>query len=301
MAKDTSKSNPADQPDEILLASNEGAFYDESQVLRQHQVVLMYLQSVLARPDVTQYDWLDVGCGQGQIFVNMEEALGSDLRGKLASFLVDKEASYLRHAKAKANTLGLRRITTATTDLVALSQVFPERPDFDLITLLNTCHEVSPRPLAQLLVDVLLRLSPNGHFIAYDMEMQPERELELGAVNWTKREIADIFDAMFSAIGEPTYRPSIAQWPHASCTCWSLQFDRAHVTPTNQDIAQRREEAIRLTVNRISQLLQEKLLTCQELLTTFKEQRPENREDKVSQIRALYDYWALTQAIATIQ
>ena len=76
------------------------AVLDEDKLLSQHQAALTLLQHRLADPDVARFSWLDLACGKGQIFSQLESNLSPKLRSKIFYYGYDPNSEEVRRAGA---------------------------------------------------------------------------------------------------------------------------------------------------------------------------------------------------------
>jgi len=251
------------------------------------------LQAILADPSVVRVDWLDLACGRGQIVVALEENLSAAARAKIVYHAFDAEQKYLREAEKTALRLGLAGVHVKLGDVRDFNSL-AGNSSYDFVTFTNTAHEVRPAILAELLVDVVLSLTPHGCLFMYDMEfVNPP---ELGAIPWSSAEFVALATTLVSEFGATTYEPAIGRWRHSSTVGWNVQIHRHHLSISDDDARARRDQAVVALRDKMNGLLHAKLAACSESLesiTRFGVETPDEEQEKV---RQLYNFWSLKRA-----
>jgi SAM-dependent methyltransferase len=267
-------------------------------ILAQHQAAVTLLQGRLSTPTGTPVNWLDLACGRGQIVSFLRANLSDSARGRLSYSGFDIDHKYVRQAEKLTNELGLLSKTFQIGPLSQFSQLFPTNQRFDFITLTNTVHEVGPTDLATVLVDAVLRLSPEGTLFIYDMEVLPEPEL--GAVPWRREEAEAIVWEVLSALGSHGYHPEVGQWHHRSCTAWNAHLHRQHLGVNATQALHARTSAITSVSAKIKLLLEVKAKRCVDALEGLTRFGAETQAEEQSRIRWLYENWAVQRALGVL-
>ena len=165
---------------------------------------------------------------------------------------------------------------------------------FDLVTLVNTVHELEASTLPRLLLEGISRLSPSGIFYAYDMQaLDPS---ELGAVTWSHAEVREIVDCILGQIGSANYRPHVARWRHSKSDGWSVEVQRRLLSITPADLAALTPGALADAGAKVSELVDRKYSICKAVLDSIMEGGGRQPNELETKERALYDFYALTRA-----
>lgn len=265
---------------------------DGGRVYAQHQAILTVVHLLLDGTSAAEYRWLDLASGKGQIIAHLDKHLDESARRKISYYAFDAKDDYLKIVEGRAEPLLLNSVHTKVGELSDIGDHY--RTDtFNLITLINAVHELRPRSLATVLTESLLRLEPDGLLFLYDMESLPPKELELGAITWTKPEIQEILATLMESLGVPSYRPSVGQWPHRTCNGWHVQIRRSAMDCTTEAIRANAQTGIERTNDKVRELLLRKMEQCEGLLRSITRQGEEVPEEEGQKLRYLYDFWAL--------
>ena len=271
------------------------AVYDRRRQLAQHQAALTLLQSALSDPQLHEYHWLDLACGKGQIILHIQENLPAEARAKIVYSGFDIDNEYLRYAERTAEACGFKRVQIDVGRLQDFASALQEDDRFDFITLTNTLHEIRPFILPPVLFDCVRRLSPTGSLFVYDMERLPVPEL--GAITWTRLEMAQVISALCHEIGALDYVPAVGRWRHTSCFGWNVQLQRSHFAVDYGALENFRSSACATMKATISRLLTAKLGACKKTLDGLTRFGPETGDEDSDATRQLYDYWSLTREL----
>lgn len=267
------------------------AYLNKERLLAQHQAALSILQGKLDNPKVTEFSWLDLGCGKGQIIINLEYNIGDAARAKIVYSAYDIKDEHLAITTKKAETLKFKSTNGKVGDISDFPSLFPIDGKFDFITLTNSIHEFSPLLIPNILFESLIRLTPTGLLFVYDMESLPT--LELGAITWTREEIHELSNSFLKNIGVAEYFPTPGKWHHSSCDGWNLQINREYINISDEDLLKVKDDAIVKTQHQIIDLLRRKMNACEQSLESITKHGAETEdEDKLKQ-KLLYDFWAL--------
>lgn len=279
------------------VLADSSAVLDQDRLLAQHQAALTLIQRLLQNPNVSEFTWLDLACGRGQIIVHLEHNLSQTSRSKIHYHIYDVKASYVNDTRRRADSLGLKSIVPVTSQLAKMPDHYPATEKFDFITFTNTVHELAPLQVATSLVDCVLRLKPNGSLFVYDFETFPDSLHELGAIAWTRAEVQELIKAMLTAFGVTNYQPEVGQWKHKSCFGWNINLEREHFGSAHADLVSKRDSAITALKECMMKLLQRKLLECRQMLESFTEEGTETAGEEQEKVGALYNFWALSRII----
>lgn len=277
----------------MAIIKDSEAYLNKERLLAQHQAALSILQGKLDNPKVSDFSWLDLGCGKGQIIINLEYNIGDTARAKVSYSAFDIKEEHLSITLKKAETLKFKVASGKVGDILDFPKLFELNNKFDFITLTNSIHEFSPFVIPHILFECLIRLTTNGLLFVYDMESLPS--LELGAVTWTREEIHELSNAFLINLGIKDYFPTPGKWRHSSCDGWNLQINRDYISISDEDLLKIKDEAIEKTKIQIVDILKRKLSECEKSLESITMYRAETEdEDKLKQ-KLLYDFWSLTR------
>ncbi|MCY1067940.1 class I SAM-dependent methyltransferase [Nannocystis sp. RBIL2] len=283
----------------MSIIADSTAYLDRARILPHHQAALTLLQALLADPKVLKLRWLDLACGRGQVLAALERNLSALARNKIVYHGYDGAQEFARATEKLASALGFSGYQVEVGDLINFPKLYESNIDFDFISFTNTVHEVAPDKLAQLLVDCISRLAPQGCLFIYDMErLDPP---ELGAVPWSQTEVSVILQALFAALEVREYSPEVAHWSHRSTGAWSAQVRRNHLDLPSSELHARRNAAISSTAKTIRHLMTERLFRCVAALESLTRYGAETEDEGAERQRLLYEHWALTRAIGVGQ
>ena len=277
------------------------AILDESKLLVQHQAALTLIQSILDNPELEKFRWLDLGCGKGQIIVNLDKNLNSNAISKIHYTGYDVKNEYLMITEKKANSLGIKSVDMKTGEISSFSSLVHESTKFDFITLTNTIHEFDPKVLSELFYELIVRLDENGCLFIYDMETLPDSKLELGAIPWKKEEMSEIFESFLKGIGIESYIPQLGKWSHNTCNGWNVNIQKRYFKVDNSTLKANHDKAITSTTKVLKEKLLQKYEECKNLLESITKYGQEVPNDEREKNRCLYDFWALSRAMEALK
>lgn len=275
------------------MINDSDAYLNKDRLLAQHQAALSLLQGKLDKPGLTDLIWLDLGCGKGQIIVNLELNIGDDARTKISYSAFDIIEEHLSITLKKAESLKFKSSKGKIGDISDFPNLFPAENKYDFITLTNSIHEFSPLVIPDILFESILRLSPTGLLFVYDMESLPT--LELGAITWTREEIHELLQSFFKHFEIIDYSPTPGRWNHSSCFGWNIQLNREYIKSTDDELIKRKDEAIENTKKDILAILKRKLEECEKTLESITKHGAETDEEEKSKQKLLYDFWSLNR------
>lgn len=271
------------------------AVLDPDRLLSQHQAALTLLQQRLADPAVAKFLWLDLACGKGQIFSQLDSNLSAALRSKIVYIGYDLNVDYGRITESRAKQLAFQYAKVLVGELPYFPQMVDENLTFDFVTLTNTIHEIEPDKLAAILFDAIARLRNDGLLFVYDMEQLPSPEL--GAVPWKSSEIETVVGVLLSTMGVRNYVPPVGHWKHKTVGGWNLQIQYGHIVHEAPDFRRRRAEVVAAVSAKIRDILQNRLRTCAEALQSLTRYGSTTGTEREQEIAGLYEFWALQRAL----
>lgn len=277
----------------MAVINDSDAYLNKDRLLAQHQAALSLLQGKLDRPGLTDLIWLDLGCGKGQIIVNLEHNIGDDARTKISYSAFDIIEEHLSITLKKAESLKFKSSNGKIGDISDFPNLFPVENKYDFITLTNSIHEFSPLLIPDILFESIVRLSSTGLLFVYDMESLPS--LELGAITWTREEIHELLKSFFKNFDIQGYSPTPGRWNHSSCFGWNIQLSREYINLTDEELIKRKDKAIELTKQDIVTILKRKLDECEKSLESITKHGAETDEEEKSKQKLLYDFWSLNR------
>jgi len=277
----------------MAVINDSDAYLNKDRLLAQHQAALSLLQGKLDKPGLTDLIWLDLGCGKGQIIVNLEHNIGDDARTKISYSAFDIIEEHLSITLKKAESLKFKNSNGKIGDISDFPNLFPVGNKYDFITLTNSIHEFSPLLIPDILFESIVRLSSTGLLFVYDMESLPS--LELGAITWTREEIHELLKSFFKHFDIQGYSPTPGRWNHSSCFGWNIQLSREYINVTDEELTVKKVLAIELTKQDIVTILKRKLDECEKSLESITKHGAETDEEEKSKQKLLYDFWSLNR------
>tara|TARA_R110001599_G_scaffold91528_1_gene240501 strand:- start:1053 stop:1898 length:846 start_codon:yes stop_codon:yes gene_type:complete len=268
------------------------AILEKERLFAQHQAALTILQGLIDVPGLTSFEWLDVGCGKGQIIINLDDNLGDDSLKKISYNGFDIKDDFLSIAIRKAEALGLKKSKGQVGDIGNFGTLHNTNQKFDFITITNSIHELSPLEIPVILFDCIIRLNENGILFIYDMESLPFQEL--GAITWTREEIHEVLKVFLKEIGTK-YNPTPGKWKHKSCNGWNIQLNRSHFKIDNETLLENRAAIIKNTQEQVLSTLSQKLKNCKASLESITKYGAETEEEENLKQKHLYDFWAINR------
>jgi SAM-dependent methyltransferase len=229
-----------------------------NRVFPQHQAAITLLGQILADPNIQQIDWLDVGCGKGQILAQLDDNIpNKDARARISYCGYDLENSYSKAVEKKANELGLRSVEVTIGEMQHFANIFPVERKFLFVSFTNTIHELNPRFLPSLVINLILRLAPEGILYIYDMESLSKPEL--GAVTWDGNDFKTLLILIFEQYGCAIPLLTVQRWNHSSCSGWSVSINRKHLGITDDLVANKMQEVIASAADKVNVILGQKI------------------------------------------
>lgn len=278
----------------MALIADSDAVLDVGRILPQHQAALTLLNTRLQDPDVTEFSWLDLACGRGQIIAQLLENLTPGNRKKLTYVGFDINVDHTRSAEQLASKLALRKYEFHQGDLSRFADIISDPQKFDFITCTNTAHEVEPIAFTKIILDSILRLSETGELFVYDMESLTEPEL--GALPWNAKEISSISKVIFDIL-EPRFEVQPSTWSHRNVKGWNATIPRKFIKKKDSEILEIKPQIMEKLKIAVQKILKERFEECNKVLDAFCRfgaATPAEEQDKLS---ALYKFWALHRAI----
>lgn len=274
--------------------SDSSAILEKKRLLPQHQAALTLIQGQVVKPNITNFSWLDLCCGKGQIIINLEDNFAENLRQKIEYHIQDINEEYLKVTQKNAEELKFKKVESYTTDIYKFSNVVPVATKHDFITIINAVHEISPEFLPELIYENLIRLSPIGTLYIYDMEtINP---LELGAITWTREEIQELVNTILLNITVENYQPNANRWHHSTCNAWSFEIQKEFLIET-AEIEKVKSDIIERAQEKVTELLKRKLSSCNLALESYTKYGTETQEDEQKRTQMLFDFYSLNRIL----
>jgi AAA domain/UvrD-like helicase C-terminal domain len=264
-------------------------------VLAQHHTAITLLGQLLVDPKANTIDWLDLGSGKGQILAQLHQNISdAGMRSKIGYYGYDLKNEHCQAVEKLAKGLGFRCVDVKTGEMTYFSAVFPIEQKFSFVSFTNTIHELHPRLIASLIIDIILRLAPNGILYIYDMEMLPEPEL--GAVPWDSEDLKRLLASIVEQLGCKTSPLNIQKWQHSSCPCWSVSFQRNHLEVSNDFIISKLGDILTTSAEVIDAILVNRLHKISEALEYLTKYGSDG-DGNDKRIHLLHEFYSLTRVI----
>ena len=270
------------------------AVQDSRRILTQHQSALTLINGRLQNPTISEFQWLDLACGKGQIISQLAENISDRNRKKLSYYGYDINVDHTRTAERMADNLELSSFEFLHGDLSNFSNIIASEKRFDFITCTNTAHEIQRGAFASTLLDSLVRLSTNGELYIYDMESLTKPEL--GALPWRSSEIGELLNLAFEVLGTD-FRVHPSTWSHSSCKGWTVTIQREYIGKTDQEIIDCRSKISETLDNEIGKVLESRYFECNKILESYCRYGTETADDATAKASALYEFWAIHRAM----
>ena len=275
---------------------NSKAYYNPSINLTQHQSALTLLQTSLENPKLSEYHWLDLACGKGQIIALLRENIPDEvLRSKIAYYPYDINNDYIKQVEKTAKTLNLCSCKPTTSEIAHFPQIHHKSQKYDFISFTNTIHELKPQVISTILFECVIRLASEGSMYVYDME-QLTSGPELGAIPWQAVEMKEVFEIFLQSLGITQYSPTPQRWIHSTCSGWSIHIQRKYIEIDEQKMEEVREDTINKTATCMAGILTQKLNICKQALESLTTCGTTTKEEEQNKMQLLYDFWALSRA-----
>lgn len=275
---------------------NSKAYYNPLINLTQHQSALTLLHSSLENPKLSEYHWLDLACGKGQIITLLRENIpDEEMRSKIAYYPYDINNDYIKQVERTAKTLNLGSCEPTTSEIAHFPKIYGKSQKFDFISFTNTVHELKPQAISTILFECVIRLASEGSMYVYDMEGLTSGP-ELGAIPWQAAEMKEVLETFFLSLGITQYSPTPQRWIHSTCSGWSIHIQRKYIEIEEQKMEAAREHTINEMATRMASLLTQKLNLCKKALESLTTCGTTTREEEQNKMQLLYDFWALSRA-----
>jgi len=268
----------------------------QTAVLSQHQTALTLLGNLVSGPDHVKVGWLDLACGKGQIIAQLEQNIPEPgHRAKIDYYAYDIDNGHARTTQKLAAALQFGQVVVNTGEINNFEHVFPPDQKFSFITFTNTVHELSPRIIPSLLLQLIVRLKDDGVLYVYDMEQITP--LELGALPWLAADMRTLMTNLFHALGCAALSPNVQGWTHHSRSGWSFTLQRQHLQITEEKLVSLSPHALEgaeATVRAILSARLQATVAALETLTTYKS---DNANEADERARLLHDFWSLKRTL----
>lgn len=279
-----------------MPAINESsAIYLPNRMLSQHQAVLTLIKSRIESPELNKLNWLDLACGQGQIIANCEYIFSPECCRKIEYTCVDAIQKYCLQAELIARKVfyDAKPIVCDIDKCFELKEL--KEKFFDIITLTNSVHEMTPQQIANIFVTSISKLKQEGLMFIYDMESL--QNPELGAIPWEGKDIEKVFHDVFRAAGVSAYFPTVAIWPHKTCKGWNIQIERKYLKIPQRTLESKRVQMLDVASKGIQDILERKLIKIHRALSSAARYGLDVGEEQKEIVELLYEYWAISRAL----
>lgn len=277
----------------MVLADSDAA--SDPKVWSQHQAAITLLQDLVADPAVEAIGWLDLACGRGQILQTLDEQISTAGRSLIAYSGFDVSVEYATQAHKVAERLGFSKVGIEIGEMDSFGQLVSADRRFDFITVTNLAHELSIASFANLLVELVTRLSPVGVLYVYDMERLPTPEL--GALPLGRSEVLRLLVAGIGPMTDASYTPQVARWMHSRLSGWSFSIKRSHLGIDDAVLRERAPEGLSRMKDAAADLLRDRLRTCELALGDLTRYGSATAEETGDRERLLHEFWALHRQI----
>ncbi len=275
--------------------SDSSAVREAERALPQHQTAVALLQRWLADPGI-RVRWLDLACGKGQILGSLDENLSPSARARIEFWGFDANQDFVRETERLARSANFGRTTCLVGELSGFATALAgDGARFDFITATNVVHELRPVDIAPILVDCVLQLAETGTLFVCDVETISPREL--GAVAWSRSDIAAVVNRMLDEFGASTYRPEFGLWHHRTSDWWGVQIEPRHMGNDLEAWRAKRADVIGAVRGEIRAQLRRRLDRCEKALSTLTDCAPETGAEEDYKVKLLFELWAVSYAL----
>lgn len=276
------------------IADSSAVLFPNRVLVQHHTAITLLTTNLAARQSGDPLEWLDLGCGRGQIIAHLDDTLpDSNLRSRIHYSGYDVDNAYTREAEKKAASLNLGAATIIVGQLDHFSQIMTVDRQFSFVTFTNVIHELPPVLAGSLLLELIARLKSDGKLYIYDMETLPEPEL--GAVPWDANDVRRLWSFMYKELGATASPPMVPRWPHSSCFGWSVDFDRAKLDVDDEQFKRLLPELKPKTSSFIAELFKEKLARTIGELEEITKYGGQTGGEQKRKMNLLFDYWSLSR------
>lgn len=278
----------------MSVINDSSAIVDGNRILTQHQAALTLLQSKLQNPSISVLSWLDLACGKGQIVSQLEDNISQSLRSKISYCGYDVKIDYTRIAEKKVESCELNEFKFKHGELSDYPTLIDNSETFDFITFTNTAHEISPTSFSVIIYESILRLTDEGELFIYDMESLTSPEL--GALPWTVEEIKDLISTLLKEMGS-SFEAHPNSWQHSQVKGWTLTIPKKYLGVSDDTLNDVKDKVINAVNTKIKEIIEKRFIRCQKLLTSLCKYGSETGSEENEKVSALYEFWALYQAM----
>ncbi|MCH5296701.1 MAG: methyltransferase domain-containing protein [Ruminococcus sp.] len=278
----------------MSVIGDSSAVFELNRMLPQHQAAITLINTIIQNPNIKEFDWLDLACGKGQIISQLNENLTLAHRRKIVYHGYDINADYSKMVTRIAKDLQFKDYSVAIGDLAMFQNIVSDQNKFDFITCTNVTHEIHPQKFFEVIIGAIKRLSEKGHLFLYDMESLTNPEL--GALPLKASEVGFLIEVILKTAGSE-FKASPSTWSHRTCKGWSIVINREFLGIDNEDLEKQGKEIIKNLHDTINSMLNKKLDECKQVLNSYTDYGTETGEDEAQKISALYEFWALHNAL----
>ncbi|SHN26146.1 methyltransferase domain-containing protein [Mucilaginibacter sp. OK098] len=192
-------------------------FEQNSRSLVQDSSLKTIIQTWIAETGQNTLNWLDICCGDGRILIEIAQGF-PDLQINFHGLELERNIA----KRAEINAASLKNVTHNQIKIGELSLLQNSFTDlkFDLITNINSIHELGIPEISYLILESFKKLEKkNGYLFLFDLCSLPYDEPEPGAVPWDYPEacsffnkLSEIFDIPKENLKPNHHRSTIGAW-----------------------------------------------------------------------------------------
>lgn len=264
-------------------------------LLPQHQAAISLIVGKLESPKVTEFTWFDLCCGKGQILSQLKGNISAKNVSKIHFKAFDINNEDIRVNEQIGKSVGFKSYDSKVGEINDFSTLIPESEKKDFITCINSFHEIDPILIPKILLESLVRLSPEGVLFIYDMEDLVDQEL--GAITWNRTEIFEIVNGLMAAINVTDYSPEPQGWPHAKTNGWSIQVHRNNISESLEFNSEQKDKIFKELEELVFMILERKKKFAIEALESLTDSNSDTKSEEGLQVKFLYEFWAVNRIL----
>jgi hypothetical protein len=287
----------------------------------------------LAEPQ-TQYSWLDVACGIGNVlhhvrnilkekfpllffliklFLLGKEKVWKERANALYYFGFDLDYNHVRECQIVGDRMGLH-VEAQTGQLEQLTNVYGSRR-FDMVSLINALHELPMRQFPSLFLDMFASLtddfvlrfylcSNDGRLAIFDMAKL--LEIEPGALPISDEEMQPFLDAFLSTFGVENVSQPVSKCQFSTTEAFFFRlrknlvpnFDKLYEQAKERFVSELLEKWREILIHKLATLNQNIYQLADELFLMASEKA--NTTDKLNELSSLtQQFWACYNELKT--